>query len=125
MEQENNIPKAYDNPDFLHGRSARSLRVLAEFIEPEERLKKHGIYNTIVFFGSAMSVDNETFKKHKFDKTVASKKALKVSNAHESCIELSKRITAWSKEITDPAKRFHVCSGGGPGIRSVGTPGSA
>ncbi|MCP4679458.1 MAG: lysine decarboxylase, partial [Deltaproteobacteria bacterium] len=58
MAEERKITKAYDNREFLHGRSARPLRVLAEFIEPEERLRKRGVRNTIVFFGSAVSVDN-------------------------------------------------------------------
>ncbi len=62
MAEDKRIRKAYDNREFLHGRSARHLRVLAEFIEPEERLRKHGIHNTIVFFGSSMAVDNRTFE---------------------------------------------------------------
>ena len=44
MAEEKKITKAYDNREFLHGRSARPLRVLAEFIEPEERLRKRGIW---------------------------------------------------------------------------------
>ena len=61
MAKKKKVKKAYDNLEFLHGRSARHLRVLAEFIEPEERLRKHKIRNTIVFFGSAVSVDNRNF----------------------------------------------------------------
>jgi len=49
----NNPLKAYDNQEFLNGHDARSIRVLCELIEPDLRLKKQGVENTIVFFGSA------------------------------------------------------------------------
>ena len=115
MAKEYAIEKAYDNREFLHGHSARPLRVLAEFIEPEERLAKHGISNTIVFFGSAVSVDTQTLEKQTLDEAVDPDKAMTVSKAHDACVELARRVTVWSQQIEDPAKRFHVCSGGRAG----------
>src|SRR5438876_11176508 len=44
---------AYRNPEFLESTPARTLRILAEYIEPQTRLRKAGVQNTVVFFGSA------------------------------------------------------------------------
>ena len=52
-------PKAYENMRFLHSAHARSLRILAEYLEPQSRLRLQKIRSTIVFFGSARSVPEE------------------------------------------------------------------
>jgi len=45
--------KAYQNSDFLSSADGRTLRLIAEYLEPQARFKKHKIMDTIVFFGSA------------------------------------------------------------------------
>src|SRR3982074_2669246 len=47
-------PKApHEDPQFLQSPPARPLRILAEYIHPYVQLKKEGIGDTIVMFGSA------------------------------------------------------------------------
>src|SRR5258708_4277557 len=48
-----NPPKAYNNLEFLNSPEARTIRILAEFLEPMKRFRKEGIRDTIVVFGSA------------------------------------------------------------------------
>ena len=54
--------KAYKNFDFLNSPEARPVRILAEFLEPAERFRKHRIHDTIVFFGSSRIQDPASAK---------------------------------------------------------------
>ena len=51
---------AYKNLDFLNSTSARTIRILSEYLEPKNRLQREKVKDTIVFFGSARFCDAET-----------------------------------------------------------------
>src|SRR5262245_62368774 len=52
-------PLSFLNIDFLKSPPARALRILSEYLEPAERLRRANIRDTIVFFGSARSLSPE------------------------------------------------------------------
>ena len=61
--------EAHENSTFLNSREARWLRVLAELMETETRMKKMGVRNTIVFQGSArINEEDKKFKKNGYDR---------------------------------------------------------
>ena len=59
--------KAYKNDDFLSSPGARTIRILAEYLEPEQRFNKYRIDDTIVFFGSARVVPLQQAQKEHDD----------------------------------------------------------
>jgi uncharacterized protein (TIGR00730 family) len=137
--KKNQVPeKAYRNMDFLSSTSARTVRMLAEFYEPEARFKKNNIVDTIVFFGSARTLSAKDAKKN-YNKTKragkssrAYKKNLKAAETHlymskyyEDAVELSKKLTEWSMALPTNEKRFIICSGGGPGIMEAANKGAS
>jgi uncharacterized protein (TIGR00730 family) len=124
--------KAYHNLDFLNAASARPIRLLAELLEPQQRLRREGVKDTIVFFGSSrfkskshciklmreLKVKNAKSrgKNKNIQRMIEETKIdIQMSRYYEDAVQLSKMLTSWLQTLHEPF-RFVVCSGGGLGI---------
>lgn len=133
------LPKAYDNPEFLHSAQARTLRILAEYLEPQNRLRNHKVRGTIVFFGSARALAPEELNKHvelarqplegldpkeaeQIHRNIESMK--RMSRYYEDAVRLSSMLTTHFKSVADARYRHLVASGGGPGIMEAANRGA-
>jgi len=123
--------KAYKNLDFLMSREARTIRMLAEYLEPQARFERYSITDTVVFFGSARALPLDTAQA-RLDKAKGDPKALeqaqrevKLAKYYEDARKLSNLLTTWSKGLQLPSRRFIVCSGGGPGIMEAANRGAS
>jgi hypothetical protein len=123
--------KAYKNPNFLNSPEARSLRILAEYLEPSSRFRELRVKDTIVFFGSARipprdvaEAEHAAALKGEGDVVLAERR-LRMSRYYEDARQLAFRLTEWSKALEGTDRRFVVCSGGGPGIMEAANRGAS
>ncbi|HUN75792.1 MAG TPA: TIGR00730 family Rossman fold protein [Steroidobacteraceae bacterium] len=99
---------AYENPAFLSSDEARPLRIIAEYLEPLQRLQRARVHDTIVFFGSARITPDGPMARY-----------------YEAARDLARRLTLWSKGLASHAHRYVVCSGGGGGIMEAANRGAS
>jgi uncharacterized protein (TIGR00730 family) len=102
-----NPPLSYRNREFLDSDQARPIRILAEYLQPMEVFEEEKISDTIVFFGSARLTEDGPLGRY-----------------YSEARELARLVTKWSQALPDPAQRFVVCSGGGPGIMEAANRGA-
>ena len=137
-------PKAYHNLKFLDSPAARTVRILTEYFEPLDRLRKNNIQDTVVFFGSSRIKSKQEAKRNlnSINKKYAvvkrniskakekylrelkfAKNDLMMSRYYEDTVELAYLLTKWSKGLNNKNK-FVVSSGGGPGIMEAANRGA-
>src|SRR4051812_29311939 len=100
-------PLAYHDQEFLDSEDARPLRILAEYLQPMRAFAHERVHDTVVFFGSARIRADGPLRRY-----------------YDDARTLARLLTEWSASLPTTARRFLVCSGGGPGIMEAANRGA-
>lgn len=133
--------KAYDNLDFIHSRDGRLIRIISEYLYPEQYFRRYGVKGAIVVYGSArtLSMEEYEFKMKEINDKIAIqpenkstleqelhdlKKTRKMTETYNDCVTLTSMISEWVQTLNDNQKML-ICTGGGPGMMEAANRGSS
>ena len=140
-ENTDHLTLSFLNPDFLTSPPARALRILAEYLDPADRLHRARVRDTIVFFGSARSIapDEARERLSAVQAEIAqageitpelltaqerAEAAVRLSRYYQDAVDLARRMTEWSKSLTSN-HHFIICSGGSGGMMEAANRGAS
>lgn len=103
------VVKAYKNEAFLMSEEARPVRILCEYLEPARRFEQLGVRNTVIFFGSARLKPGPATG----------------ADYYAAAADLAERLARWTWDHHADGHRYHIVSGGGPGIMEAAHAGAA
>jgi len=134
--------KAYDNFEFIHSSDGRIIRIIAEYLYPDQYFRKKRVNGAIVFYGSARTFSMKEYNRRMNELLNSLKKAKgkektqiqeeidKLKKIEDMCryfddaTTLSKMLSEWLAR--EPlAKGIFVMSGGGGGMMEAANKGAA